>query len=522
MATLTLRVASLLCVAAATPVKVGLTSITGTFDPRVGSVPWSLVSHGIAEKLFTVNKQGMVVGQLAQSVTNVDKYTWRVTLTPNYKFSDGTAVTADHIVTSLQTQNTQNPNGDDALGVMTVTKVDATTIQIASTMSHPAMDAALANWVFVIFLQTGSNYLYTGPFAVQNSSSTQINLIPNAYYPVTTGTRPSVSLMKYSTGEVLANALAAGDVDLAFHLPVGRKAGLQAAGITVQTFDVGYHYMMFPNTRPSSVLHDLNVRKAVDLVINRQALATALQAGTGTRSLFPSSSPYFQADTVATSGDKAAAEALLNTAGWPLQNGIRSKNGVQLSLYLVAYPFRPGLGLMQPSLKTDFQSLGIQVNDVNVDLWSAPHNTILSGKTYDLLMWAQHTLPNGDPQWFLNAFFRGNPMSGNNFAGINSSVIDGNLDTLAHAGHANNQRTNAVTAVHSSITSDAAVMNLVMPQWHVGMRGRMACYDPWGSDYYIIRADLRDCAIPVPDTTVSGAVRAALGSLSLAILLHFA
>ena len=38
-------------------------------------------------------------------------------------------------------------------------------------------------------------------------------------------------------------------------------------------------------------LSDLNVRKAIDLAIDRNALVTALAGGTATRSLFPVHTP---------------------------------------------------------------------------------------------------------------------------------------------------------------------------------------------------------------------------------------
>lgn len=34
--------------------------------------------------------------------------------------------------------------------------------------------------------------------------------------------------------------------------------------------------------------------------------------------------------------------------------------------------------------------------------------------------------------------------------------------------------------------------NLVTPEWHVGLSDRLKTYEPWGSDYYVIRADFDD------------------------------
>ena len=35
-----------------------------------------------------------------------------------------------------------------------------------------------------------------------------------------------------------------------------------------------------------------------------------------------------------------------------------------------------------------------------------------AGSGFDMLLWAQHTLPAGDPKWFLDTFFRGAPYRG--------------------------------------------------------------------------------------------------------------
>jgi hypothetical protein len=159
-------------------------------------------------------------------------------------------------------------------------------------------------------------------------------------------------------------------------------------------------------------------------------------------------------------------------------------------------------------------------------------------------------------------------MDGRNFAAVNSATIDGLLDDLALAGHANNARINAASAAHSQILGEVAVSNLVTPMWHIGVSKCLSEYDPWGADYYVIRADfhnkamckVRTPAAPTPatakppatdapttaptaaptttaaapsgdnqdtvastdDSTANGAVRAALGCLSLGSLLLLA
>jgi len=59
-------------------VVVGQTFMAGAIDPTSGSTGWALTSHGISEKLFTVDKDGEIVGQVAESVERVSDNVWEV------------------------------------------------------------------------------------------------------------------------------------------------------------------------------------------------------------------------------------------------------------------------------------------------------------------------------------------------------------------------------------------------------------------------------------------------------------
>ena len=55
---------------------VGQTFLAGSDDPTQGSTPWALTSHGIAEKLFTVQQNGEIVPQIAQGLEKVGDLAW--------------------------------------------------------------------------------------------------------------------------------------------------------------------------------------------------------------------------------------------------------------------------------------------------------------------------------------------------------------------------------------------------------------------------------------------------------------
>ena len=167
------------------PVVVGMTWTTGSLDPREGSTPWSLTTHGLAEKLFTVDKNGEIVGQVASSTTQVSDYVWDVTLKTDYKFSDGTVVTGQIVADCLNELNTENSAATSSLGTITATAPDATTVRILSSTGTHVMDAVLAEWVFTVYLADATavgGFLFTGPYAVANFAAGDIVLAPNEYY----------------------------------------------------------------------------------------------------------------------------------------------------------------------------------------------------------------------------------------------------------------------------------------------------------------------------------------------------
>lgn len=474
------------------PIVVGQTFLASSMDPRSGSTGWALTSHGIAEKLFTVDRDGEIVGQIADSVSRINEEgtIWEVQLKLGYTFSDGTPVGAQHVVNCLNELNQQNPNAQASLGAISVTVVDQLRVRIESERPTHVMDAVLAEWVFVIYyMHDQGKFIYTGPYVVSHfddGDSPHMDLAPNQHYP-DAELRPDIELRKFPDGHALAEAMKSLSLDVGFHLPIDTLPELRAIdGVNVRSFEVGYHYMMFHNSREAHMA-DARVRQAIDLALDRTALSQALAGGVPTRSLFPDNSPYFSDDSDP-HADQDEAEALLEEAGWVLtDDGKRFKDGKELIVDLVAYPHRPGLVIMQPIIEKQLISVGITVHSkLTGDDWTETQ-TIIDNGDFDLLLWAQHTLPAGDPAWFLNAFFRSD--GSNNHAGLQSATVDLELDTLSiMEDHASRVRQTAQT--QAAILADVPVSNLVTPIWHVGLSDRaIDVYEPYGSDYYVIRGD---------------------------------
>merc|ERR1712217_375740 len=102
-------------------------------------------------------------------------------------------------------------------------------------------------------------------------------------------------------------------------------------------------------------------------------------------------------------------------------------------------------------------------------------DNIIATHDFDLMEWAQHTLPAGDPQFFINAFFRTG--AGNNHAGLANSDIDSLIDALSTA-ESETDRLAATNAAQTAILEQVPVSILMTPAWHVGLGSRLTNYEP--------------------------------------------
>lgn len=476
-----LAVGALPALAQPTRLTVGQTFMAASADPAEGNAGWALTSHGVGETLFTVNAEGQVTGQLAEAIQREGDGSWIVTLRSGRRFADGAPVTTADVAASLGRTSEKNAAARASVGRMTLATLDERRVRITSERPTPVMGAVLAEWPFVVY-RLAPNPVFSGPYMVENlRPGDGLSLQPNPHFPGAVNRAP-VALKRFPDAQTMAVALEAGELDLAFNLPAEALPRLKSrSAVTVKSFLVGYQYMMVMNTRRDH-LADARVRRAIDLGINRAQLAQAVQGGEPATGAFARGLPFALAE--ARPFDVTAANRLLDDAGWRRgTDGRRSKDGKALDLVLVAYPQRADLVTFQPVLRAQLAALGIGIQTRVVDNAGA----VGTAGDFDLLLWAQHTAPAGDPGFFLNAMFRTG--GGNNYAGFSSAIIDAQLDRLAETGDLA-ARSALAAEIQRQVFAAAPVSFLMTPAWHVGLGPRLAQYEPWGSDYYVVRADL--------------------------------
>jgi peptide/nickel transport system substrate-binding protein len=195
--------------------------------------------------------------------------------------------------------------------------------------------------------------------------------------------------------DTLLSELQTGDIDL---WPIAAGAYyprlMRMPNVTVlRQASYGFGHLDFNLTRP--VLRDPAVRRALRLAVDRRELRDVVSHGIGILQDGPISpaSPFFDSKIGFIPFDLAKANALLDGAGWRRgPDGVRSKDGLRLTLQLVSNSGSPDTDTRIELIRTWWKKIGVEFVRKNVDprLLFAPYSeggTIQTGK-FDAVFFA--------------------------------------------------------------------------------------------------------------------------------------
>lgn len=465
------------------PITIGVTSIVKNMDPTDSSVPWSLTSHGVSETLYTQNAEGTLVSRFVDSLTQKDALVWEMALKKGPRFSDGSEVDARAVAECMNAIMQNNQMATASAGTITFTPTDDYHLTLTTERETKVMPSVLCEWTNILFKDLGNgSYAFTGPYMVKNLDvGVSLEMTPNPYYDERAGERSDVTLLVFQDASSMQQAFQSGEIDMAFTVTPEAAQALESEGLMVKNIDAGYQYFGIVNLQKQP-LDDPAVRKAVHLALDREAMVTALKGGRAATGLFAHYYSFAGACSADCRPDEAAA--LLDACGWTLNSdGVREKDGMPLELSLVTYPSRPDLTVLMQLAASDLNDLGIGVTTRIVD------NIDAVGKAgdYDIMFYAQHTAPTGEPAYFLNQFLRTG--QGKNTNGYHSDEVEGLLDRMGTLAPGE-ERDALAKQVQSIVLEDLPMLYLVDPQWHIAVSERLAGYQPYCGDYFVVNDSL--------------------------------
>lgn len=405
---------------------------TNSLDPHVDSsyVP---IRAGITETLIRLDEENLSIEPwLAESWEGEDGENWTIKLHEGIKFQNGNTMDAEAVKKSLDRALAENVAIQNALKIKSI-EADGLTLQI-TTEPFPEFISELVNPNVSIIDVTEEdivNYpIGTGPFKLTSfSPGSKLELERFNDYWDGASKLDTVTFSFNEDANARSLALESGQVDIVYRPEVESLENLQSnESIEVESTATFRVHQMTMNVQREG-LKDVNVRRAVDALIDRQGIVDEILLGHAEAAAGPflPSLPFAPDYEEKQQGADVAVE-YLKEAGYTMQDGVMQKDGEPLKLTLLTYPARADLPLIAQVFQSDAKQIGIEVEIRQIEI---PEEYMASNRDWDLATYSNLTAPRGDAGYYLNATYH--PTGALNFSGADEPELTAIIDELNQA-----------------------------------------------------------------------------------------
>lgn len=333
----------------ATPLRIAFADPVSSLDPQLNNNAGDRSAALFFFDLLVNNNDNALQPGLATAWRALGPLEWEFTLRPGVRWHDGQPFTADDVLFSYQrAPNVPGSVASFAGYLRTVTKVEAPdplTIRITTREPNPNLPLNLAS-VHIVSRHVGATatnddynsgraLVGTGPYRfVSYTPGARIEMRRNDDYWGKPAVWPAVDYRYVPNPAARTAALLAGDVDVIDKVSVADVAILKAnpavrafayPGLRVLVMQPGFtppgpnRYVTGADGKPlaENPIHDVRVRRALTMAINRAALADRLMQGTASAASqwMPAGTFGFEPAIVAPAFDLEGARRLLAEAG---------------------------------------------------------------------------------------------------------------------------------------------------------------------------------------------------------------
>lgn len=373
---------------------IGRSTEPSSIDPlfaRTGNN--QMTANHMFESLTTTDANLQLLPSLATAWKVVDPLTWEIKLRSGVTFSDGSALTPQDVIYSLQrarmVPNSPAPFSGAVAAVASVEEKDGDSIIIRTRTPSPQLIETLGI-VFIMSktasegkttaeLNEGKGLIGTGPYRfVSWRRSDQLVLEANTAYWGGKQAFDKVTLKFIPNAQTRSAALLSGQVDLIEEAPVNDLDVMRNKGFGVYGIETGrIVYLALDSARTVSPfitdaqgkpldpnpLKDARVRRAMSLMIDRNVLVARLLNGSGVPAaqMVPQGLGGYDASIRVEKADAVAAKKLLTEVGYP--NGF----GITVHTSSDRFPFDRDVG---QALGQFFSRGGLKLNGVEAQIYA--------------------------------------------------------------------------------------------------------------------------------------------------------
>lgn len=396
-----------------------------------GAYEGSMNVHAmIYDGLVEYGEKGQILPSLAESWDiSEDGKVYTFHLRQGVKFSDGTEFNADAVKFSFERWVKDPANSLNVATAMESLEVadKHTIIMTFNKAYYPFLtELSFARPVRIIsptavepagdINGTFVRAIGTGPWMAESYKTDQEAVLvsnPNYWGDLPKLSKIIMKVIPDPQSRVLA--LQSGDVDIAGgqmgKLPVESVPVIEAdSSLTLQKSPgTSSHFMIFNYN--TSALQDLNVRKAINLAMNKKSIVNDLMNGIGqeAKGLFPLTVPYVTESNNTWYGfDPEEAKQLLATAGYKDSDGdgIAEKDGNPLEFNFVLQQAEyPEWKTISELIQSELKEIGIDVK-LQVLEPNAYYDALWTSKAYDLILYRTYDDAYNPHSFLLSLFHR--------------------------------------------------------------------------------------------------------------------
>lgn len=436
--------------------RIALSGPPTSLDPHLyNAIPNNALARHLFDPLVLTDEMVRSIAGLASSWREVDATHWEFDLRQDAKFSDGSSLTGEDIVASIERVSSISTPGNFQIYTRSIKSITPNGNKLLIETKH--RDPLLPNSLSRIGIikakfrnattaefNNGSAAIGTGPFTIADYvPGDHINLVRNDSY---WGSKPDferVEMKIVSDDAARVAALLSGDYDLVEDLPQTGTKRVEASpnlqvirGMSGRLIYLAMdqHSEISPFVKDkagkplaSNPFKDQRVRKALSLAINREAIVKQVMAGEAevASQFLPVGQPGTSPDIESDRYDTEAARALLAEAGYP--------DGFQLTLHGPNDRYINDAKIVQ-AVAQMFSRIGI-ASTVEVMPWSVYSGRNNSAEfSVSLSSWGTNTGETSNPLSATIATKNAEKgVGGSNPGRYSNPVVDENLERAAAA-----------------------------------------------------------------------------------------
>lgn len=462
----------------------------GNVDPASGAYAWVGMRVGVMESLFKFDENLNVEKNMVKDYSvSDDGLVWTIELLDNVLFQSGNPMDAQAVKESLERTCSMQSRAEQELNIASI-EAEGNILKITTKAPNPTLPNCLCDpYSGIVDVKSldadGNATIGTGPFKLTEYVENE-KMELDAFDEYWGGVPASkhVTIRSISDLDASSLALQKGELDACYGLSYDARDLFDGTkGFKISQAATSRVYKVYFNLE-HEFTSDPVFRQAVCMAIDRDNYAKVLVngAGTPTKTTFPAATAFSDEASLTNvpDFDMEGAKKLLEENGYTDSDGdgILDKDGKKVSLQIITYG-RTGLPQTSQALQSALRQLGMEVSFEQLD------NTEDRGHagTFDLSVYAEVTLPTGDPySYLMNNYGTGGT---NNFGRYSNEEVDKLLGELA-VEFDTDKRAEYAKQIDQIVLSDNSYCNMFHLNMYMAMKDTVEGLTQSPVDYYHI------------------------------------